>query len=361
MEQETKRQRVPQSQVPRASLSDALVVPRALYEQYAGDPTPPLQVAKAADISPTSSRWRDITGAAIAYGLTNGGSNATSIEITDLGLRIVAPQKEGDARIAMREAALRPTALGTFFQKYDQMMFPRDEIAKSVLEQECGVPHDALERTLKLIKELAESVGFMEEIKGKSYIQIGAPAVPNTPESVTAPEAASPDVDRGTDFENAQPAEVVKGRSAKGTTGQQPNNRVFISHGQNHDIADQLKQMVKYGKLEPVLAVEEETVSRPVTHKIMDAMRTCFAGVIHVEAEEFVAGEDGKRKRRLNENVLIEIGAALSLYTPNLILLVEDGVDLPSNLHGLYECRYSGEKLDGDATLKVLKALNDFK
>ena len=364
MEQRAKRQRVSQSNVPRVSLVDALMVPRAIHEQYAGDPTPPLQVAKAADVGPQSSRWRAITGAAIAYGLTKGGVNAASIEITGLGLRIVAPQKEGDNRIAMQEAALRPTALGTFFQKYNQKKFPRDDIAKNVLEQECGVPREALDRTLKLIKKTAESVGFMEEIQGKGYIQIGAPAGPNALESFATQEdtgAASPDMDSETEVENVQPAEVAGGSpSATGTTGEHPNNRVFISHGQNRGIANQLKEMVKYGKLEPVLAVEEETVSQPVPQKVMDAMRSCFAGIIHVEAEEVVAGEDGSPKHRLNGNVLIEIGAALALYMPNLILLVEEGVQLPSNLQGLYECRYSGDKLDGDATMKVLKAFNDF-
>jgi len=51
----------------------------------------------------------------------------------------------------------------------------------------------------------------------------------------------------------------------------------------------------------------------------------------------------------LNPNVLIEIGAALALYGKRFILLVEEGTDLPSNLQGLYQARYSGGKLDYDA------------
>ena len=42
-------------------------------------------------------------------------------------------------------------------------------------------------------------------------------------------------------------------------------------------------------------------------------------------------------------------------------LLVREGVDLPSNLQGLYQVRYSGERLDGDATIKLLKAIKDIK
>jgi len=41
--------------------------------------------------------------------------------------------------------------------------------------------------------------------------------------------------------------------------------------------------------------------------------------------------------------------------------LVRRGVDLPSNLQGLYEVRYDGDALDGNATIKLLEAINDIK
>jgi hypothetical protein len=58
-------------------------------------------------------------------------------------------------------------------------------------------------------------------------------------------------------------------------------------------------------------------------------------------------------------DALIEIGAAMALYGRNFILLIEEGVALPSNLHGLVECRYSGDGLDMAATMKLLKAFNE--
>jgi predicted nucleotide-binding protein len=63
----------------------------------------------------------------------------------------------------------------------------------------------------------------------------------------------------------------------------------------------------------------------------------------------------------LNQNVLIEIGAAMALYVRRFILLVKQGVELPSNLHGLYGVRYVGDKLDGDVTIRLLKAINEMK
>ena len=51
----------------------------------------------------------------------------------------------------------------------------------------------------------------------------------------------------------------------------------------------------------------------------------------------------------------------MALYGRRFILVVKDGVQLPSNLQGLYEVRYEGATLDGNATIKLLEAINDMK
>lgn len=51
----------------------------------------------------------------------------------------------------------------------------------------------------------------------------------------------------------------------------------------------------------------------------------------------------------------------MALYNRKFILLVREGIPLPSNLQGLYEVRYSGDRLDGDATLRLLKAFKEFQ
>jgi hypothetical protein len=138
-------------------------------------------------------------------------------------------------------------------------------------------------------------------------------------------------------------------------------NRVFITHGSNRKILGQVKELVAFGKFEPVVAQERETAAKPVPDKVMDEMRTCQAAVIHVGLEGVLYDKDSNEYPQVNGNVLIEIGAAMALYGRNFILLVEEGVKLPSNLQGLYECRYSGDELNMPATMKLLKAFNEFK
>src|SRR5579875_247654 len=65
-----KRTRVVQSDVPRYSLEQALRVPRAIAQEYAGRPTKPVHVANAMGVTHASSRFRMLCGAATAYGLT---------------------------------------------------------------------------------------------------------------------------------------------------------------------------------------------------------------------------------------------------------------------------------------------------
>ena len=90
-------------------------------------------------------------------------------------------------------------------------------------------------------------------------------------------------------------------------------------------------------------------------------MRSCGAGVLHVGAEGECLDKDGNEHTKLNDNVLIEIGAAMALYGKRVILLVEKGVNIPSNLQGLYRCEFEGDKLNYDSTMKLLKTFSQFR
>ncbi len=90
-------------------------------------------------------------------------------------------------------------------------------------------------------------------------------------------------------------------------------------------------------------------------------MRSCGAAIIHVDGDRVLLDAEAHEHIALNENVLIEIGAAMALYGRRFILLVKTGVRLPSNLQGLYKVQYEGDNLDGTATIKLLEAINDMK
>lgn len=357
----SRRKKLMQSDVPAYTARDALRVAEALRDQYGKRAASPLMVAKALDMSPTSSAFRMITGASVAYGLTDAAAQADRIDLTDLGRRAVAPLKQGDDVAAFREAILKPRVVREFLERYSGSRVPGRAIALNVLE-DMGVPSDSTERALDMALSNARDANFIEVVRGAEYVSLNkAPSI-EMPVFESDDAIAQLDVD---DVEPNVPANTTTPPVDQQTTSTPPplaeNNRVFISHGKNRDIVAQLKEVLTFGGFEPVVSVENETFAKSVPDKVMDDLRSCGAGIVHVGAERSVMDAEGNKYAMLNNNVLIEIGAALALYGRRIILLVEEGTELPSNLQGLYQARYTGGKLDYEATMKLLRTFNEFR
>jgi predicted nucleotide-binding protein len=353
-----RKSRVAQADVPRYSLRDALRVPEAISENYAKAPTKPLQLAIALELSPSSSHFRMLCGASSAYGLTDGSHSSDVISLTPLGRRIVAPTEVGSSEAALREALLKPRVIREFLTRYNNERIPPEKIACNVLE-EMLVPSDSTKATLQLILQGAREVGVLTEHKGQLYVDLDAVQ----PSGIDKPEEISEEVpnDDGTGDDASREDLAASISQPHRSSVAVTNNRVFITHGKNIQIVNQLKELLAFGNFIPVVAAETETVSKPVPLKVMDEMRSCYAAIIHVGKEIKLLDAEGKEHFFVNQNVLIEIGAAMALYNHRFILLVEQGATLPSNLQGLYEVRYVGDKLDYDATMKLLRAFNEFK
>lgn len=91
-----KRSYFKQSDFPLETLQQAQRVASAIVNNFAGDGASPPDIALAIEISPTSSAWPTLSGAAVAYGITTGGVNASQVKLTDLGRKLVAPEAEGE-------------------------------------------------------------------------------------------------------------------------------------------------------------------------------------------------------------------------------------------------------------------------
>ena len=83
----------------------------------------------------------------------------------------------------------------------------------------------------------------------------------------------------------------------------------------------------------------------------------------HAGSEAEPMGENATPEEEVQDNGTTTRPAADTnrvLYGDKFALVVEEGVDVPSNLQGLYECRYSGEELNMPATMELLKAMSEF-
>lgn len=325
-------------------------------------------------MQPQSGPFRTLLSASAAYGLTDGGAWAGNISVTKLGRRIVRPTIEGDEIAAKREAFMTPRVPREFLSAYDGGKVPREDIARNVLAQKMAVPESETVRVFRQIIDDSRRLGLLTDIKGVEYVRLqGAGTVAQLrsgQEPIPIEEAPNVDPD-GPEQQKGRPAleDLVQTTRTAAPIAAQPDavpkdqraGRVYVTHGKNKAFVDLLTKYLKYVDLEAVVSVERETVSLPVTDKVIGDMRSCGASIIHVDAERTITDSDGSEHVFVNENVLIEIGAAVALYGKRFILLVGEGVKLPSNLQGLYQVRYDGDKLDAEAGMRLLDAITDIK
>jgi predicted nucleotide-binding protein len=362
---EKPRSYMSQEDIPVYELDESLLIAKALLQEYGGHPSTPLDVAAAMELTPTSGKFRMLCGSSIAYGLTIGGYNATQISVTDLAKQILEPQEEGADLAGKREAIMKPRILREFLSKYSGSPLPREDIGLNVLKN-MNVPSDRTTQVWGMILKSADSVGFLQTIKDRQYVNLGGvrpPVGTSTPEI----DAASVDVSSTVLKElvktvhEPEPDAVARESRRPAIPNDARMRRVFITHGKNTTFIEPLKDLLGFGELIPVVSIQKESVAQPVPDKVMNDMRGCGAAIIHVDGETKLLDSEAKEHTVINSNVLIEIGAAMALYGRRFILLVRDGVKLPSNLQGLYEVRYQGDALDGAVTIRLLKAIQELK
>jgi predicted nucleotide-binding protein len=277
------------------------------------------------------------------------------------GESINSPKSPDEKSHTLAAAALAPPKFAAIYEHYKNNKFPEGEFLANTIVRQFDIPVEHANKCAEVFAANMKFVGLLRDTPGGTWLA-ARPAQGAISTAVLAP-VPDPEPSSENLMSIAPPDHTDKVGSAGPDTTKSDlsvNTRVFITHGTNMKIVDQVKELLTYGKFEPVIAVERHSVSKPVPDKVLDEMRGCAAAVIHVGAERKLFDGDGESQAIINSNVLIEIGAAMALYGRNFILLVERGTELPSNLQGLYEVRYEGDGLDHEATMSLLKSFNEF-
>jgi hypothetical protein len=173
-----------------------------------------------------------------------------------------------------------------------------------------------------MIVEGARTVGFLRDVNNVPYVDLQG-----TPTAILRTVSNNDENGDGNLDEDGQTSDgadvlapvIPRGISvvASAVAPKPVTTRVFISHGKNMAIVDQIKTMLNVAEVEYEIAAESESTAIPVSEKVFDAMRNCTAAVICVTADDVREGQP----IAINQNVLIEIGAAFVLYEKRVILL----------------------------------------
>lgn len=365
-EEPSRRTRVSQSDVPSVTLEQAARIPRAIAESYAKQPATPVQVGAALDMKPTTGRFRTLCGAALGYGLTDGGPFAKRIALTDLGRRLVSPLKEGDDEAARREAVMVPTVERELLERYSGSRLPPRHIVNNVLE-EMGVPLQAAERVYDVIIENARAAGFTREIKGDLYIDLSSRLDSGHPvavEGALESPAAVPEP-RGL----AEPSDA--GRMSGGSSATDPiperppatpvTQQVYIACAQPAALLEQIEAVVEACGFDHVVAAEEQPLSPAEMRDEVEAFRRCSAGIIRVAQPERVTDGAGRTHLLFDPDELIQLARAHAQFGSKIVVLVDDPTELPRSLRFAHEVQMSGDELETFGLMTLLRALSEFR
>jgi predicted nucleotide-binding protein len=356
------RSRISQADIPAITLEKALRIPRAIADNYASHPTRPLDVASALDVQPSSGGFRAECGAAIGYGLTDGGPNAPEISLTALGKRVVAPTEVDDDKAALRAAALKPTVADQFYKRYDGSPLPPKNIAQNVLAT-FSVPNDRTSDVYDLLIENARYVGLLKQIKDKEYIDIGGPVkAVGTAKATPANTDTAEDDDLmvGGELHVSAEAEQQPTPPANPTPAPAHKNAIFVGHGGNKKPMEQLVKILNEYGIPHKEAMEEANRARPIPQKVAETMRECGAAILVFTADKEYFDRDGNPIWRPSENVSHELGAASVLYGERIVVFKEKGIELPSNFSSVGYIEFDKDKLS-DKGIELFRELVQMK
>jgi predicted nucleotide-binding protein len=355
-----KRARVSQADVPRHDLEESVRVPRALEEHYGGGPASPMDVAASLGSTPASSWFRTLTGAAIAYGLTEGGYNSAEIKLTPLGSRVVAPTSEGEDAAALREALLKPRVMREFLTKYNRKKLPPENIAHNVLAS-LGVDRGATERTLEVITQSARHAGALRTMKGDDWVDLRGPS------RVVAPEGSEAEVPiELTDLEELEqrPGEEAEERgaappAAPQVPGEVKPKPIFVGHGKNKRPLGKVEDILKNFGIPYLKAVGEPNLGQPIPTKVKNVMKKHRSAILIFTKDEQFVDADGNEIWRPSENVVYELGAASLAYDDRVVIFMEEGLTFPANFDSIGHITFQPDAIEAK-TMDLLKELIGF-
>jgi predicted nucleotide-binding protein len=340
---------------PSMTLKEAIQASQVIQDKASGMTVSRLTLANLLDVSPASSKLRDLVGASRFYGLTTGGINSDEFGLTPLGNEVTGGDEVARAT-ALKQAVLSVPPYKTFLEAFNGKKVPSPAVMKEHLIRNCGVEADRASECMEFLLSDATTAGFLRETKGGDYVDFSA-----TPAILTSSDGGmDDDEDEGATDEEAltgaeKRAVIRPTERTPSTTGDQQRGapkKVFIAHGKNRTPLDQLKKALDTFKVGYAVAVDEPNKGRPISRKVATLMQEeCSSGIFIFTADERflreMVGKPGETEEvwRPSENVVFELGAASIMYENRIVIFKEKSVEFPSDYADLGYIEFEKDQL----------------
>lgn len=336
------------------TLEQALKVPAAIEAANAGNPYPPIDTAKAVDLSPGSSGFRTLLAASYRYGLTSGSYKSPRISMEEAGRSAVAPRTPDDRDEALVGAALRPSTFRQLFDYYKGKKLPDTQYMVNTAVREFDVPQRQAERCVEIFLANVKFVGLVRDTKGGDWLSADAePAAMQVSHAADDAEQPRPDDAEGDD-DIGTPSEPVSDR-------RRPRSNAIFIGARKGKARDQLTKTLDGLGIPFKVAEEEANMARPISRKVRETMEACGAGILILTADEEYRSSDGEEVVwKPSENVVHELGAASILYDDRIVVFKEESVQLAANYSSIGYIEFEKDKLDAKVN-DLLRELFAFK
>ncbi len=147
--------------------------------------------------------------------------------------------------------------------------------------------------------------------------------------------------------------ENTQSKPDKPSSKQVDNHNVFIVHGHNGEMKEATARLLEQQGINGIILHEQPNRGRTIIEKIEDYANV-GAAIILLTNDDTGKVKDGKTDRpRARQNVVFEAGYFMGKYgRDRVVLIAEDGIEMPSDLSGVIYTNGSSWKYDVCRELK---------
>lgn len=132
------------------------------------------------------------------------------------------------------------------------------------------------------------------------------------------------------------------------------DDRIFVVHGRNIDIRDDIELFIRRIGLTPIILAEQVNKGMTIIEKIERYSDVSYAIVLYTPCDEGRMKDEKDLKNRARQNVIFEHGYMVAkLGRDKVIALVDQGVEIPGDLSGVIYISMQDE----DWKIQVMKEL----
>lgn len=130
--------------------------------------------------------------------------------------------------------------------------------------------------------------------------------------------------------------EITSPRPKTIDTGKTDTTNIFIVHGHNLAIQQSVARTIEKLGLVPIILHEQANAGKTIIEKFETHSNVGFAIILLTDDDEGKSKTDIDLKKRARQNVVLELGYFIGKLGRSKVLpLYSDGVELPSDIHGL--------------------------